>query len=283
MDYSNLLKPIIEALSWIGLGVAAISVGLGFDAAREAYTHNLPEFDPSTVGASEEESTEKTLNDYQIIVERRIFGFTETEKEESDTDTTSNNKELRLVATNATGTPFAIIESKKDKEQEIFKTGQSVFGAGTLNSINPLFVVLNRNGSEEKLFISSDEGSKLKKSGKGVGSSIASNDDQTEFEVEQEDVDNALADLPTLLSQARAVPYFRNGKSIGMRLFAIRQGSLYDKLGLKNGDIIRKVNGENVSDPTQALQVFNLLKDDKSINVTVERRGGEQTLNYNIR
>ena len=39
-------------------------------------------------------------------------------------------------------------------------------------------------------------------------------------------------------SRIRAVPHFEGGQSTGFRLFAIRQGSLFDKIGLKNGDIL---------------------------------------------
>ena len=47
------------------------------------------------------------------------------------------------------------------------------------------------------------------------------------------------------------------GQSIGMRLFAIRTGSLYEKLGLKNGDIILAVNENSLSDPAQAFEAVS--------------------------
>ncbi len=108
-------------------------------------------------------------------------------------------------------------------------------------------------------------------------------DGQTEFTVEEKELSDALANLPQLLSQARAVPYFKNGESIGMRLFAIRQGSLYQKLGLKNGDILKSVNDNSLSDPSQALKIFDQLKTERSISVRVERAGQEMSLQYQIR
>ena len=47
-----------------------------------------------------------------------------------------------------------------------------------------------------------------------------------------------------LLTQARAVPYFKQGKSVGLRLFAIKAGSLFEKIGLKNGDKVVAMSGK---------------------------------------
>ena len=68
-----------------------------------------------------------------------------------------------------------------------------------------------------------------------------------------------------------------------MRLFAIRRDSLYEKLGLKNGDILTAVNENNLSDPSQALKIFEQLKNERSINVKLERNGENKDLHYAIR
>ena len=111
----------------------------------------------------------------------------------------------------------------------------------------------------------------------------SASDDQTEFSVAEDELSAALANLPQLLSQARAVPYFRNGQSIGMRLFAIRSGSMYEKLGLKNGDIVLSVNENSLSDPAQALKLFEQLKSERSINVKLERNSQNMDMRYAIR
>jgi len=67
-----------------------------------------------------------------------------------------------------------------------------------------------------------------------------------------------------------------------MRLFAIRRDSLYEKLGLKNGDILLSVNDTSLADPTEALRIFDKLKEEKSIKVDVERNGASKALNYEI-
>lgn len=61
---------------------------------------------------------------------------------------------------------------------------------------------------------------------------------------------NAIRSDPTaLIAQVRGVPYFRDGKALGVRMFAIRQGGIYEKLLFRNGDIITSINGSPLVEP----------------------------------
>jgi hypothetical protein len=89
----------------------------------------------------------------------------------------------------------------------------------------------------------------------GPGGGISSNGD--DFVVDEAELDKGLENLPMLLTQARAVPYFKEGRSIGLRLFAIKTGSLYEKIGLKNGDILKSINGHSLGAISQALKLLS--------------------------
>jgi general secretion pathway protein C len=82
--------------------------------------------------------------------------------------------------------------------------------------------------------------------------------------------------------QARIVPSFKNGEANGFKLFAIRPGSLYSKIGIQNGDIIHKINGFSMNSPDKALEVYQKLKSARSIDVELTRRGRNQKMTYNI-
>ena len=58
---------------------------------------------------------------------------------------------------------------------------------------------------------------------------------------------------------------------------------MYEKLGLKNGDIVKSINENNLSDPSQALKLFEQLKSERSIGVKLERDGAPRELKYSIR
>lgn len=219
-----------------------------------------------------------SLQAFAIIKQRNIFGVKAITKTTSrSTPKPVTPLKLRLVGTQipSVGRPFAIVEDTKKKKQDVFELNEMIFDQAKLIAVDKESIQIERNGKVEMLLM--EDGVRTRSTG------VSSNSGQTEFTIAEADLSEALSNLPRLLSQARAVPYFRDGKSIGMRLFAIRRGSLYEKLGLKNGDIILSVNDNSLSDPTQALKLFEELKSKRSINLQLERSGKTSALHYSIR
>ena len=103
------------------------------------------------------------------------------------------------------------------------------------------------------------------------------------YEVPGEDVRDAFARLEELATQARVVPAFREGKPQGFKMFAIRPHSLFAKLGLQNGDIIRRVNGQSLTTPQTALEAFESLRETKHIELDLERGGAPLKKTYDVR
>lgn len=247
--------------------------------AYRATSVEIPEIaaaDPNAIG---EDAGTQTRESFAIITSRNIFGA----KPQAATPVAEAPKpvtplKLRLVGTQvpSQGRPFAIIEDSAKKAQDVFELDEMIFDQAKLVEIKEDRVQIDRAGKLEMLLM--EDGPTT-----APAEGISSNSDQTEFTVAEAELTDALSNLPRLLSQARAVPYFRDGKSIGMRLFAIRRGSLYEKLGLKNGDIVLAVNDNSLNDPTQALKLFEQLKTERSIAVQVERSGEAANLRYSIR
>jgi len=86
-----------------------------------------------------------------------------------------------------------------------------------------------------------------------------------------------------VFTQARAVPYFENGKTVGFRVFAIKPGSVFEKIGLQNGDIINRVNGVELTDPTKAISLFTELQNEGHIAVDLQRNKQAKNFSYEIR
>jgi general secretion pathway protein C len=174
--------------------------------------------------------------------------------------------------------PYAIIEDQKKKIQEVFDLNTMVFGEAKLTGIFADRVELERNGQKEILVLDD-----MLVSSKGESREAISAVDENEFIVDEAELDRALENLPLLLTQARAVPYFADGQAVGLRLFAIKSGSLYEKIGLRNGDVLKSVNGNSMADLSQAMQLFEKLKTERSINLTIERNREEKEFKYQIR
>lgn len=104
-----------------------------------------------------------------------------------------------------------------------------------------------------------------------------------EYEVDKEYIDETMGNLSQVATQARIVPSFKNGKSNGFKLFSIKPGSIYQKIGLQNGDVIQKINGYTIDSPDKALEVYSKLKTSRSVNIELLRRGRALSKSYNIR
>ncbi len=104
------------------------------------------------------------------------------------------------------------------------------------------------------------------------------------YTVAKIEVDKALTDFNQVLTQARAVPNFENGLPAGYKLFQIVPGSIYDKLGLKNGDVISSLNGESINDPAKAFEMLGQLKGGAShMELGVKRDGRVENKVYDIK
>ena len=275
----------IEGLTWVAgkicILIAAWIAWNFSDEVKNFVEFDLPSFE-SAPSKSANEQKPTSLADFDILIKSDIFGdqVEAKPKQEEQTKKSARELKLRLVGTNVTQgeKSFAIIEDTAKNQQEVFDLNDKVFDGATLIKILASRVELKQDGGGI-IVLQLEEGEAIKP---GEGETTGSGSDETDFSVNRDELDQELSNLPRLLSQARAVPYFRNGQSVGMRLFAIRKDSMYDKLGLKNGDILMSINDNSLSDPSQALKLFETLKTEKSIYVTVERNGQQMDLRYSI-
>lgn len=105
-----------------------------------------------------------------------------------------------------------------------------------------------------------------------------------QYEIPQAEVDAVMnGGLATIATTVRIVPFFEAGKSAGFKLYSVKAGSLLSKLGLVNGDILRKVNGYEISSPEKALEVYGILKSERNVTLDVTRGGQPRTFQYAIR
>lgn len=103
----------------------------------------------------------------------------------------------------------------------------------------------------------------------------------THFTVSKTAVSTKTADLDQLFTQIRIVPFFEDSQAAGMKILSVASGSLFDELGFKRGDIVRKINDQLVS-MENGMLLFQNLKTTKQIDVLIERGSDEQLFRYEI-
>ena len=106
---------------------------------------------------------------------------------------------------------------------------------------------------------------------------------ENDYEVPRTEIDKTLANLNDVAMQARIVPAFKDGQAQGFKLFSIRPDSIYSKIGVQNGDVIKRINGFELNSPEKALEVYTKLKEASRIEIELERNGSSVRKNYTIR
>jgi general secretion pathway protein C len=105
-----------------------------------------------------------------------------------------------------------------------------------------------------------------------------------EYHIDRALIDEQLQDLTKLGRQARVIPNYDrdSGGYKGFKLIGVRPNSLYRGIGIRSGDVIMQVNGEELNSPSKALELFTKLQTSNQISLDIKRRGKNETLIYKI-
>jgi len=258
--------------------------------------------------------------EYDTINERNIFGATEkaealpvedkTELIETLEETTLQLALLGTIAGDSESAR-AIILDQKNKNQDIYRVGDSVQNAEIRQILRGKVIL--RHGENDEILTMVENSDKVqpktaaverqnRRSGRTARgrtrrgaeeealrtppedvSEVAEEIAEEVIPITREELQGTINDLNQLMTQVRIRPYFRQGKPQGLIVSQIQTDSIFEKLGLMNGDIIASVNGEQMSSPEEAFQLYNSLNSGSQVSIEITRRGQKKTLTYDIR
>ncbi len=104
----------------------------------------------------------------------------------------------------------------------------------------------------------------------------------TSYTINRSLVDRLLANQAALMSAARVIPHEEDGRTVGMKIYGIRRSSLLGRLGVQNGDMLRTINGFDMSDPNAILQAYTQLRSADHLTLQIVRRGNPVSVDYQI-
>lgn len=96
---------------------------------------------------------------------------------------------------------------------------------------------------------------------------------ESRCKIEKEWFETMLADPASMARQARLVPKMEGEKTLGIKLYGIRRGSLPKALGLKNGDMLESINGYAMGSPEKMLEAYAKLRRATKLTLELERKG----------
>jgi type II secretion system protein C len=244
------------------------------DVARINETMNLPDL---------------SFADYPEIVERNPFG--------TSSQTTSTNRALFNPAVSEelglalfgtiSGSPElarAIIKNLKTGVFALYKIGQTVEGA-SIEGIGTDEVILVHNGERKILRLSiaqSNNNSTEIPSVKTINETI--NTTKTDLSTPKANmgIRTKIGCVEAVLKQALIEPHVVDGQIKGLRISDLENINEAKKLGLKNGDIIRSVNGHLLTSKQKAHQIFKKAMSQAAINLELLRDDETKKLTFNL-
>lgn len=242
-----------------------------------------------------ESDTGRPLMFYAPILEKNPFGAPAklqplSLRKDADIDYGSLS-DLMLIGT-AIGPPglsFAIFVDKSQSSpsgQDVFAFGEEVFHYGTLKKISKSSVEIEQGSRRYTVTMPVDEvgpARQTQESSSESQSSFARQIGDKEYLLDSRKVQDALANPEQILTDARLLPNFHDGRQEGFTISEVVDGGLYHSLGLRNGDVLLKINGLEISNPEVAMQALSALQGMNTIDLDIIRGGKNMSMNYQIR
>jgi general secretion pathway protein C len=227
------------------------------------------------------------LEDYAAIAARDIFN-----PPHGPMDLRGGAAPLRLWGVGLDGHEArAVIEDTATHRQELYRVGDRVAGA-RVASIDWDRVTLDGARGEEVLELSPPATAPASEAGapESPAPVQASAPDgrirrtgENAFIVDRRELEGAVDNMSGLMTQLRAVAEVHDGRPAGFRLFQIRDDSLFARLGLRDGDVVQRVNGAAVGEPAALLGFLQRLRNEPRVALDIVRGDAPRTLVYDLR
>lgn len=144
-------------------------------------------------------------------------------------------------------------------------------------------VILDNNGSYESLWLYDEEKMLQQQTTRPKPVAAKSNvtDKRNNRSVTSlaKDYKERLYKNPASLAEVlRISPAQRDGELIGYRVSAGRDRDQFAELGFQANDIVTSVNGISLDEPSNALEIYKLMRNAKEASFTLERNGEEMEI-----
>jgi len=181
---------------------------------------------------------------------------------------------------------FAIVEELASKQQMLYRVHDQVLDLGEVSEIRRNGILVRQGDLEELLELALLEHPPVPGGSTGTAPSAVQTPTASvplRKVVDRREVEQAMNDLPKLLSQARAAPHMVNGSVNGFRLDYVAPTSFYEKIGVQAGDVLQRVNGVDIRDPSTMLNLLQQLKNEQIVKLDMLRNNQRSTITYELR
>ncbi len=241
-----------------------------------------------TSGLGSGEISSSFVVDEGLLHKVHLFGDGTAELAAADKPVavTVSKLKVKLIGTVVAGKKSAaMVLMGESKMQQVFFIDQVMQPNVILRSVEATEITVDNHGNRERISI--EEGKEIASTPPSTvrampGPRGARSREHVGRKIDKSNLQKQMRNFSTLMSQARVTPHFTDKKADGFTISEIVKGSLYEEVGLQNGDVIQKVNGESVTSAEQAMRMYRELQSATFIDVEINRGGTVQQISYTI-
>ncbi len=182
---------------------------------------------------------------------------------------------------------FALVRHTTKQEERVFRLGDMVFDAGRLVEVGKerAFIVVNNKKVELLTPMTPPLSSPTAQPAAGAprGNTAVASTGAGNYVIDQRALNAALDNPAQAMSDARLLPSQKDGKVEGFKATEVKPNGVFSMIGIKNGDVLLRLNDFPMDSPDKALQSFVALKGQSRLKLDIIRDGQPQTFNYEIR
>jgi type II secretion system protein C len=282
MEIRDLKHQLINVLSVILFSyLTAITIN---QAVKNSLTYYPSEKNTRKLLVSTREKTDEI--DIDQIMESGFFpdySIAPAGEEGTESEAAAALDELKLLGT-ITGdasVTMALIMKRGDKQAMIYRPWSKV-GGYTITRISPSLIHLKRDN--ERFILNLYDKKDVTGSSKGTDSRAAGTSpgvikkNVSRAEIQQRIMNN----LDKAMEGIRGGPYKVNNQIEGFRIIRIQPTNILYEYGIRNGDIIKRINGKKIDSTEKVLNMWHGFKNESRLVIDAERNGQIITFDLNI-
>lgn len=183
---------------------------------------------------------------------------------------------------------YAIFQDMGLKKQELFKAGEMVFNYGHLTAVEKNMAIVRFNGRNMTFYVLDGAPGPVMPSGDGLNAvknsvlPVLTQTGASEWLINKRAFDSVFNDMSDVLTDARLQPYNEGGRVKGFSVKEIKPDGIFSLIGLKDGDILLRINDFEVNSLEKGMQLLRGLKGETELALDVVRDGKPIRLSYRI-
>ena len=285
-----------QYVSWlVNAGLVVLCCFLVANTANAVFDALLtPAVAQSSDGAPEAPPVARPWSDRKVILSRNLFNSSllappPPAPKEVRKELEATKLPLSLLGTAASPNPslsWAAVEDQSSRRTLVVRVDDEIQNKAKVTRIERKRIVLSENGVLRELVLSepkkkpskrSSTAKNRKRAGRSRGSRSA--------RIPQPTPERPTATAPALnrnaasfFSDARILPKYVDGALVGMQVNTVKPGSPFELAGVREGEIITRVNGIDIDSPEKTVQIMAEISAGTQLTIEVDREEGPTTL-----